>query len=73
MATEDAKKFLDAVDQNPDLQAQVKGSFDQVINTARQHGYNISKKDLSDELTRRWGMTNAPDTDDVGPDTCFLW
>jgi predicted ribosomally synthesized peptide with nif11-like leader len=73
MAAQDAKNFLDAVDQDPDLQAQVKGSFDQVINTAQQHGYNVSKKDLSDELTRRWGMTNAPSTDDAGPDTCFLW
>jgi predicted ribosomally synthesized peptide with nif11-like leader len=71
MAIQDAKNFLDALKQNPELHAQVTGSFDQVIKAAQQNGYNVSKKDLADELSKRWGMTTPPSYGE-DPDTCFL-
>lgn len=71
MAAQDAKNFLDSLDQNPELRAQVKGSFDQIVNTAQQNGYNISRKDLADELTRRWGMSSSSGAEE-DPDTCFI-
>jgi predicted ribosomally synthesized peptide with nif11-like leader len=70
MATQDAKNFLDTVDQDPALRAQVKGSFDQVVQTAQQRGYNVSKKDLADELRTRAGMTSPPPGYQDDPDTC---
>lgn len=69
MAIQDAKNFLDAVDQDPELKEQVKGSFHQIVDTAKQRGYNnMSAKDLSDELRRRWGM-DTPQSYDQDPDT----
>jgi predicted ribosomally synthesized peptide with nif11-like leader len=68
MAVQDAKNFLDAVDQDPELRTRVKGAFHQIVETAQQNGYNISAKDLADELRRRWGM-NPQTQDGADPDT----
>jgi predicted ribosomally synthesized peptide with nif11-like leader len=70
MAVQDAKNFLDAVDQDPDLRAQVKGSFDQVVQTAKQRGYDVSWEDLADEIRTRAGMTRPPSSYHGEPDTC---
>jgi predicted ribosomally synthesized peptide with nif11-like leader len=70
MAAQDAKSFLDAVDQDPELRKKLSGSFQQIVKTAQENGYNISAKDLAQELRMRWGMTNPPDYDS-DPDTCF--
>ena len=71
MATADAKKFLDAVDQDPQLRTEVQGSLDHVIQAAQKAGYNFSAADLRQELRERWGMTSAPNYDQT-PDTCFF-
>ena len=68
MSIQDAKNFLNAVDQDPRLQEQVRGSFDQVVEMARQNGYEISAKDLAEELCLRWEVTRQPNYDDN--DTC---
>lgn len=72
MATADAKNFLDAVDQNQSgLRAQLKGTFDQIVQIAQQNGYNVSDEDLRNELRQRWGISNAPNYQS-DPDTCFF-
>jgi predicted ribosomally synthesized peptide with nif11-like leader len=70
MAIHEAKEFLDEVDASPDLQAKLRVSYDQFIDTAQQHGYSFTRKELSDELRRRWGMTDPPPYGE-DPDTCF--
>ncbi|HEX3531067.1 MAG TPA: Nif11-like leader peptide family natural product precursor [Thermoanaerobaculia bacterium] len=71
MASQDAKNFLDAVEKDPRLRDKVKGAFQQVVETARQHGYDVSAKDLSDELHERWGMRHPPDYGHE-PGNCFF-
>jgi predicted ribosomally synthesized peptide with nif11-like leader len=70
MSAQDAKNFLDAVDQDPELRNQVKGAVHQIVTTAQNHGYNFSGQDLQEELHRRWGM-NPPPGGEIDPDTCF--
>ena len=65
----DAKSFLSAVEQDPDLRNKVRGSFSQILKTAQESGYSFSESDLRQELRNKWGMTEgAPST----PDTCFF-
>jgi hypothetical protein len=58
------------VEHDPELRSRVKGAYEQILETARHHGYDVSGKDLADELHRRWGMT-PPDGGEIDPDTCF--
>ena len=68
MAAEDAKKFLDHVSQNPDVQAKVQDARAHLVNLGQEHGYDFSQEDLHDELRRRWGVTKPKDD----PDTTTL-
>jgi predicted ribosomally synthesized peptide with nif11-like leader len=67
----DAKSFLDAVDQDPQLRAKLRGSLQHIVNAAAEHGYNISENDLRAELRAKWGMSTPPNYHS-DPDTCFF-
>ena len=67
----DAQKFLDAVDQDPNLRAQLQGAMTQIVQTAQQNGYNVTENELREELRNRWGMTNPPNYHE-NPNTCFF-
>jgi predicted ribosomally synthesized peptide with nif11-like leader len=69
MANQDVKSFLDAVELDPTLKAELKGSLDEIVNTAQLHGFSVSRKDLADELGRRYGINNSLSYHD-DPDTC---
>ncbi len=60
MAIQDAKKFVDALGQDSQLKAKVKGSLDDVAQIAQQHGYDVSAHDLREELRTRWGTAPRP-------------
>jgi predicted ribosomally synthesized peptide with nif11-like leader len=71
MPSDDAKSFLDAVDQDPELRAKLNGALDQIVQTAKENGYNFDANDLRDELRNRWGMSNPPNYHE-NPQTCFF-
>jgi predicted ribosomally synthesized peptide with nif11-like leader len=66
-----AQNFLDAVDQDPQLRAKLKGAMEQIVQTAQESGYNVTENDLREELRNRWGMQNPPNYHE-NPDTCFF-
>ena len=67
----DAKSFLDAVDQDPQLRAQLRGSLQNIVNAAAEKGYSFSENDLRTELRSKWGMSTPPNYHS-DPDTCFF-
>lgn len=69
MATNEAQRFLSDVDTNQDLRKKLRGSFDQIVQTAQTNGYAVSEQDLRDELRSKWGMTTPPNFQDDA-DTC---
>ena len=69
MAANEAQRFLNDVETNQDLRKKLKGSVDQVIQTANANGYSFTENDLRQELRSKWGINNAPHYE-ADPDTC---
>lgn len=67
MSVEHAKKYLDNVLQDPNLQKELPDVHGQLTQLGKKHGYNFSSDELKDELRRRW---QEKDENDV--DTCMM-
>ena len=68
MSAQDAKKLIDLISSDPELQEEVRKVHGNMLNLAAQKGLQVSKKELNDELHARWGIEQPKDD----PDTCTL-
>lgn len=66
MASSDAKKFIDAINNDPALQAKVQAAQGQMVDVAKEAGFDVSHDELHDELRQRWDVSKSKDD----PDTC---
>lgn len=64
MAQEDAKKFLDHVDKDPELQQKLKQVRASFVELGKQNGYNFTLEELHSHVRDRWGVTKPPKYDD---------
>lgn len=68
MSLEDAKKFLDQVDQSSALQQRLQEHKGQLVSIGQEHGFSFTQDELHDELRDRWAVSKPKDD----PDTCTL-
>ena len=68
MSAQDAKKFIDLVNTDPQLQEEVKKAKGVMVDLAAQHGLTVTPDELHDELRDRWGVQKPKDD----PDTCTI-
>lgn len=68
MSAEDAKKFVDFVSSDPQLQEEVKKAQGNLVVLAAQQGFIITEEELHEELRARWGMD---DSNGEGPVECW--
>jgi len=68
MSAADAKKFIDMVNQSPDLQKQVQQVKGALVDLAQKNGLNVTTEELHDELRDRWEVDKPKDD----PDTCTI-
>lgn len=68
MSMEDAKKFLDEVNNSPALQKKLQDHQGQLAAIAKEHGFDITQTELQDELRERWAVSKPKDD----PDTCTM-
>jgi predicted ribosomally synthesized peptide with nif11-like leader len=61
MSAEEAKKFVDHVNSDPQLQEEVKNYQGNLVGLAAQNGYSITQEELQDELRARWGSDQLED------------
>ncbi len=66
-ADNQAKKFLDDVFKNKNLQDKLPDIHKLLQGIGKVHGYDFSKEEIKAELRRRWGKE-----DEVDPDTCLM-
>ena len=67
MAADDAKKFLDAIDNDPELQQKLKEHHANLVRMGKEQGFEFTQSELHEHLRQRWGVTKPPSYDD--PDT----
>ena len=67
MASDDAAKFLDKVDQDSELQDQLREHQANLVKLGQEHGFEFTQQELHAHLRDRWGVTKPPAYDD--PDT----
>lgn len=58
MSAEHAKRFVDLIDSDPQLQEEVKKTQGNLIDLATQRGFAVTQEELHDELRTRWGIEN---------------
>lgn len=68
MSAEDAKKFIDLVNTDTQLQDAVKKVKGQMVDLAAQRGLTVTHDELHDELRDRWEVDKPKDD----PDTCTI-
>ena len=68
MSTNDAKKFLDEVNKDPNLQKKLQDHQGQLANIGKDHGFNFTQAELQEELRERWAVSKPKDD----PDTCTM-
>ena len=66
MSAEDARKFVELVDSDSQLQEAVKTNQGNLADLAAQRGFNISQEELHDELRARWGIGRLGDDSPSG-------
>lgn len=62
MSAEDAKKFVDLINSDPQLQEEVKENRGNLTNLAAQRGFTFTQAELHDELRARWGIDKLEDS-----------
>lgn len=63
MSKADAKKFIDHVQKDQALHTKVTQASEHVIAVAKEHGYNLTRKDLRAALRERWSQQHEDDDD----------
>jgi predicted ribosomally synthesized peptide with nif11-like leader len=66
MSAEHARKFIDLIDSEPQLQEEVKKNQGNLVDLAAQRGFRITQEELHEELHARWGI----DKHKGGPSSC---
>lgn len=61
--TNDAHKFLDAVDEDRTLQKQLAATVDDVTKIGESHGYKFTPDQFREALRKRWDMKSPPNYD----------
>lgn len=70
MSVHDAKKFIDMIWQEPELQKKFHANWEQMTNAAAERGLNVSPNDLHEYLCERWGIKKPARQDEK--DTCTV-
>lgn len=70
MSVHDAKKFIDLIWQEPELQARFHANWELMTKVAAERGLQVSARDLHDHLCERWGIKKPAREDDK--DTCTV-
>lgn len=69
MAQDEARRFLDAVDQDPEMQKKMKAAWSNIVDLGKEHGYDFTMAEFNEHLHERWGIRKPLPEDD--PDTTF--
>ena len=70
MAAEDARKFVDMVSHDPDVQKKFREGWNNVTKLAAEKGLHVSREELQQHLRERWGVAKPATSDEK--DTCTI-
>jgi predicted ribosomally synthesized peptide with nif11-like leader len=70
MAVEDAHKFVDMVNSDPDLQHKFRQGWENISKMAHEKGLHVTREDLQEHLRQRWGIAKPATADEK--DTCTV-
>jgi predicted ribosomally synthesized peptide with nif11-like leader len=72
MSQQEAKRFADALENDPRIRARVKGAWEHIVKVAKDEGYSFTDHELHDEMRDRWGASKLPKANETDhPFTCF--
>ena len=69
MSIESATKFLDVVNKQKDVRAEVNKATEHFVEIGKKHGHHFTREELHKALLQRWGVKEKASGDD--PDICF--
>ncbi len=72
MPKEQAKKFIEHLDKDAALRAKVRAATEGVLHIAKEHGYDLTREELSEVLREKWGARKRHEESGDDPDTCFV-
>jgi len=61
MSKEHAKNFVEHVQKDPVLRKKVTDASDHIIKVAKDHGYEITREELTTVLKERWSQDSEDD------------
>lgn len=65
MSHEDAKRFIDQIDEDPKLQHRLHAAAANFVAVGEEHGYHFTQSELHEELRKRWGVKKPADDPDT--------
>jgi predicted ribosomally synthesized peptide with nif11-like leader len=70
MSVQDAKKFVDEAEKDPELRKAGQQHWDSIAAAAKKHGLSFTRSELQQHLREKWSVPQMPAKDDV--DTCTI-
>ncbi len=70
MAVDDARKFVDMVSHDKDLQEKFKQGWESMSKLAAERGLKVTREDLQHHLRDRWKISRPSTSDEK--DTCTI-
>ena len=61
MSKEHAKKFVEHVQKDPVLRKKVTDASEHIIKVAKDHGYEITREELTNVIKERWHVDEEDD------------
>ncbi len=63
MSKEHAKKFVEQVQKDPVLRKKVTEASEHIIKVAKEHGYDITREELTTVIKERWSQRKDDEDD----------